>query len=179
MKHIKVNLDIITAMSPCKDRLDNYRTNYGALTFSLVDFLALDKITALDKQWVIKRLYGISQDFWIIYALDCALSANSNAAYATAADAAAAADAADAATAAAYGAADAAAAAYAAAAAAAYGAADAADAADAAAYAAAYGAAAADAADAADDAAAAYAAAYAAEYENQIDVLIYLLNNWD
>ena len=158
MKNIKVNLDIILAMNPCSDRIDNYRNEYGAVTFTLIDFLELDKITAQDKQWVIRRLPEITQDFWIIYALDCAFSVdylntyNNEEEYRSRryADAAYAAAAAAAAYAAAAYAADAAAAAYAAAAAAAY---------------------------AAD--AAAYAAAYAARREEQIDCLIYLINNWE
>jgi len=153
VKNIKVNLDIINAMNPCEARIDNYAANYGKQTFKLIDFLELDLITATDKQWVIKRLPEITQDFWVTYALDCTFNAHAYAAHAyaayAAADAAAAGDAADAA----YAAADAAAAG------------DAADAADDATYAATN---------------AAYADANAAaERENQIDALIYLLTNWN
>ncbi len=121
LRMIIVNAAIIEDMRPCADRFNNYVKNYGEKAFTIIEFLELDKITALDKQWVIRGLSEITQDFWVAYALDSAFRVDylnvENGSYATTA---------------AYAAADAAAAAYSAAYASA--AANAADAANAAAY---------------------------------------------
>jgi len=87
---IPVNSDIIKSLTPCEDRLVNYLNHYNELNFDILEFLALDKITAEDKVWVLVRLMPINlvQKF----AMDCASRASTYAdksiAYAPASDAA-------------------------------------------------------------------------------------------
>jgi hypothetical protein len=171
-----VNVELIKALNPCKDRLKNFIKHYNNRHFTKSQFMDLKNITQADKLWVAFRLMpkesiklaaaDIAESVLHLYeaqypkdnrprlAIEAARRGDKDAAaaYADAADAAAAAAAAGAAYAAAADAADAA-----------YDYADAADAADAA-----YDYAdAADAADAYADAAdAAYAAAAAAAAAN-------------
>jgi len=168
---IKINTEIIKALKPCEDRLDNYLSHYEDFKGDIQDFLLLDKISHSDKLWVTLRL--VPRIILETFAVDCAYTAAANAAAAYAANAAnAAAYAAYAANAAAY-AANAANAANAAAAAA--EAASAAAAAHAGARAANYASvAAAESASAASDAV--YAAG-AAEKERQLCALEYLIIN--
>jgi hypothetical protein len=92
-KKIKVNSKVIKKLKPCEDRFDNWLHHYGTFDGSIIEFLSLDKISAMDKMWVASRL--LPRDLMVTFAIDCAFSA-----YA-AADAANA-DAADAANAATY-----------------------------------------------------------------------------
>ena len=59
---MKIDSKIIAALKPCKDRFDNYVDNYGDTTFSLEDFILLDKITYDDKVWVVTRLFSREQN---------------------------------------------------------------------------------------------------------------------
>jgi len=70
---IKVNSKIIKSLLPCEDRLVNYLKHYNKLNVDILEFLALDKITAKDKIWVSVRLMprGLVEAF----AIDCAIKA--------------------------------------------------------------------------------------------------------
>ena len=81
MKPLKINLKIIKAFSPCKDRLDNYVNHYSSKSFTLRQFAKLDRISHLDKLWVLLRL--TDNDTNVIFALDCVFSATAYAAAAT------------------------------------------------------------------------------------------------
>jgi hypothetical protein len=178
---MKITTELIAKFNPCSDRFDNWKLHYGDKKPSLRKFTELVNISHSDKVWVLVRL--LSNESKIVFTIDMALSAvrytSYNAAYAAHYIDAAYQDIyyADAACYSAYAATDAVYyAAYAAAAAAAYAAADAND------VHAAY--AAADAATAA--ATAAYAAAYAAadaatarkkEESEQLEILLYLIEN--
>jgi len=104
---MKITTQIIKDLNPCEDRRDNFLGYYPLFSGDHEDFLLLDKITHKDKLWVILRLMDrIDVE---VFAIDCAVYANTAyAAYAsyaayTVADAAAnAADAAYAAAAAYY-----------------------------------------------------------------------------
>jgi hypothetical protein len=80
-KKIKVNSKVIKKLKPCEDRFDNWLHHYGTFDGSIIEFLSLDKISAMDKMWVASRLLPI--DLMVTFAIDCAFSA-----YAAAADAA-------------------------------------------------------------------------------------------
>ena len=73
MKHIKINLEVIKALKPCEDRLDDYMSKFSGFEGSLVDFLSLEGLLAEDKIWVSLRL--IPRDELEIFAIDCAFSA--------------------------------------------------------------------------------------------------------
>ena len=77
---IKVNSEIIKSLRPCEDRLVNYLKHYNELNFDILEFLALDKISAEDKVWVSVRLMPVNlvQRF----AMDCASRASTYAAQA-------------------------------------------------------------------------------------------------
>jgi hypothetical protein len=145
---IRVNKEIIKSLKPCADRYENYLKYYSDFDGQLEEFLDLEKITYQDKIWLAVRL--MPRFLVEVFAIDCAVRS--------------AADAAANANSAAYADAAADSAAYA------NSAAAAADAADSAAYAAAY-------ASNASAYAAADAAAYAAERQNQIESIIYLIQN--
>ncbi len=51
-----INLKIISALNPCKDRLENYIGCYGDKEFTPRQFLGLKHITQADKLWVAFRL---------------------------------------------------------------------------------------------------------------------------
>src|ERR1700677_2365151 len=77
---MKINLEVIKKLNPCQNRLNNYIHYYNNKTFTLKQFFALRKINHSDKLWVVLRL--IDNDTKVIFALDCAFSANAYAAYA-------------------------------------------------------------------------------------------------
>lgn len=52
----KINKNIILTLKPCKDRFNNFITNYPDFNGDLKDFLYLDNITYSDKVWVFTRL---------------------------------------------------------------------------------------------------------------------------
>jgi len=85
---IKVNSDIIKSLGPCKDRLVNYLKHYNELNFDILEFLALDKISAEYKVWVSVRL--MPKELVVAFARDCASRASTYAdksiAYAPASD---------------------------------------------------------------------------------------------
>ena len=89
---LKINLDKIKTLNPCKDRLDNYVYYYEHRNFTLRQFLSLNNITHADKLWVVLRI--IDDDTKVYFALDCSFSAYaasyaaSDAAYVADADAA-------------------------------------------------------------------------------------------
>lgn len=69
---MKINLETIEKLNPCRDRLENYKRRYGASDFTLEDFLNLDKITYNDKVWVAARLFTKKQS--VLWAVKCAES---------------------------------------------------------------------------------------------------------
>ncbi len=84
---LTINTEVIKTLNPCKDRLDNWLFNYTNRDYSLRKFLALPEIIHSDKLWVTLRL--VDNDTRVIFALDCAFSADAaDAAYADAAYAA-------------------------------------------------------------------------------------------
>jgi hypothetical protein len=56
-----INKEILTKFKPCKDRFDNYLSNYPDFNGSFGDFLDLDKITYEDKIWVAKKVLNKNQ----------------------------------------------------------------------------------------------------------------------
>jgi hypothetical protein len=53
---MKINLELISKLEPCKDRLDNYVNFYGNKDFTPAQFMGLKNITQNDKMWVTMRL---------------------------------------------------------------------------------------------------------------------------
>lgn len=59
---MRVNVEIIRKMNPCKGRFDdNFLIHYPNFDSNLEDFLSLDKITYSDKIWVCKKLLNKNQ----------------------------------------------------------------------------------------------------------------------
>ena len=58
---MKITTELIKAMNPCQDSLDNYLKNYADFTGSLREFFALTEIATRDKLWVFVRLKGIDE----------------------------------------------------------------------------------------------------------------------
>jgi hypothetical protein len=79
MEPIKVNTEIIKALNPCQDRLDNWEKHYNDFNDDLHSFLSLDKITAADKIWVAVRL--MPRDLVEVFAIDCAIYAAADVSY--------------------------------------------------------------------------------------------------
>jgi hypothetical protein len=73
MKKIKVNTSVIEGLGPCWDRFDNWLHHYGTFDGSIIEFLSLDKISAIDKIWVASRL--LPRDLIVTFAIDCAFAA--------------------------------------------------------------------------------------------------------
>jgi hypothetical protein len=86
MKKIKVNTSVIEDFGPCWDRFENWLNYYATFDGSIIEFLSLDKISAIDKIWVASRL--LPRDLIVTFAIDCAFAAYAASA-ASAADAAA------------------------------------------------------------------------------------------
>ena len=51
-----INTDIIKALSPCKERVNNYLKHYKEFSGSVREFSELTEITYSDKVWVLKRI---------------------------------------------------------------------------------------------------------------------------
>lgn len=92
---IRINTKKIEMLRPCKNLLDNWKEHYQDFNGDIIEFLDLPNITESDKIWVSVRL--IPKNILEIFAIDCAFSAADYAASysaytpATAADAASAA----------------------------------------------------------------------------------------
>ena len=56
-----INKAVISNLSPCSSRFNNYLDHYEKFNGSLDDFLDLDKITYSDKIWVASRLLNKNQ----------------------------------------------------------------------------------------------------------------------
>jgi hypothetical protein len=87
MKQIKINNELIKKLNLCENRHENYLKYYKNTSFSILEFLDLDNITASDKIWVMVRVLPI--DIIEIFTLDCAFAAYdayADAAYADDAD---------------------------------------------------------------------------------------------
>lgn len=78
---MRINNQIIKALNPCKDRLNNYLRYYENRDLTVRQFFKLANITHHDKLWVVLRL--VSYETKVVFTLDCVFSANAaNAAYA-------------------------------------------------------------------------------------------------
>ena len=70
---MRVNVEIIRKMNPCKNRFDdNFLIHYPNFDSDLEDFLSLDEITYDDKIWVCKKLLNKNQ--LVHFAVLCAQS---------------------------------------------------------------------------------------------------------
>ena len=58
---MKITTQLITALNPCKDRLDNYLQHYSNLEFTFDDFIDLEHISYNDKIWVAKQVLNKNQ----------------------------------------------------------------------------------------------------------------------
>lgn len=59
---MRVNVEIIRKMNPCKNRFDdNFLIYYPNFDSNLEEFLSLDRITYSDKIWVYKKLLNKNQ----------------------------------------------------------------------------------------------------------------------
>ena len=73
---IRINSDIIKALYPCKDRLENWMMNYPSFDGDIQKFLTLSHINHSDKLWVALRL--MPQFLVEVFAIDCAFEASHN-----------------------------------------------------------------------------------------------------
>jgi len=70
---IRINTEIIEALKPCVSRLVIWRENYKDFDGDILEFLELEKISAIDKIWVTIR---VMPKFLVeAFAIDCAFSA--------------------------------------------------------------------------------------------------------
>ena len=67
-----ITQEVISKFSPCKNRFDNFISNYPDFNGELKEFLSLDKITYSDKMWVSFRLMTKTQK--VKFAIKCAES---------------------------------------------------------------------------------------------------------
>lgn len=58
---MNINSALIRNFSPCKDRIENFETEYPGFNGELSEFLNLDKITYIDKVWVCVRVMTKTQ----------------------------------------------------------------------------------------------------------------------
>ncbi len=71
LKRLSINTKVIAALNPCRDRFNNWLKHYEAADLDILEFLALDEITASDKIWVSVRVLPIQ--LVEIFAIDCAV----------------------------------------------------------------------------------------------------------
>jgi len=69
---MKINAEIIKALTPCKDRFDNFTSNNPDFSGGLRSFIALANIIYDDKVWVITRLFTRVHN--VKWAVACAYS---------------------------------------------------------------------------------------------------------
>ena len=82
---ININQEIIKGLKPCASRYENFLRHYPTFSGSLEEFFLLSEISHSDKLWVSLRL--LPRTLIEVFAIDCAIQAQS---YAADADAAAA-----------------------------------------------------------------------------------------
>jgi hypothetical protein len=70
---VKLTVETIKALNPCKSRLDNFTQHYPAFKGDLIDFLSLEQITPQDKVWVAVKI--VPRQILEVFAIDCAFSA--------------------------------------------------------------------------------------------------------
>src|ERR1035437_7392896 len=51
----KIDAEYIVTLNPCTCRFDNFKKEYDTSSFTMSEFLDLDKITHFDKLWVFFR----------------------------------------------------------------------------------------------------------------------------
>ena len=72
---MKINKKIIKSLKPCADRYENYLVHYADFNGTIEEFLFLPEISPTDKLWVSLRL--LPRNIVEVFALDCAVSAQS------------------------------------------------------------------------------------------------------
>ncbi len=80
---MRINTKVITALNPCRARLDNWMDHYSDFNGDVSKFFKLPRISHADKIWVGLQL--IDKDAAIIFAIDCAFTASNIASEITAA----------------------------------------------------------------------------------------------
>ena len=71
---MKINASAIEKFNPCKDRFDNFKSQYPDFDGSLYDFIRLENITYQDKVWVITRMFTKQQNVaWSILCVESVL----------------------------------------------------------------------------------------------------------
>lgn len=70
---IRINTKLIEKFNPCKDRFDNWKASYNAFDNDILEFLYLENISATDKIWVSVRL--LPRELLEYFAIDRAVNA--------------------------------------------------------------------------------------------------------
>ena len=69
---MKINASAIEKFNPCKDRFDNFKSQYPDFDGSLYDFIRLENITYSDKVWAVTRMFTKQQN--VAWSILCAES---------------------------------------------------------------------------------------------------------